>query len=153
MNHFLLWNANFKADIPLLAHSLCASAQSVWNLVSILCTDESVFAWDGTGCPVRHYIPRKPHPNGLLAYCTCTWTYVAGEKMPVLWDVEPHHSPDQVETGPHACMLRLLRRIKQVRSSPIISFHLFLNSHRRILTFPCITLAIRPLAPSPMPLN
>lgn len=117
-NHFRLWNSNMKVpNLGTLAIELSNAAHSVWNPVSILTTDESVFEWNGRGCPVRHYIPRKPHPNGLLAYCMCTWTHVDGCKLPVMLECEPHYRPDQEDISAQSAMIKLLERFSQVPTS------------------------------------
>lgn len=147
---FVQWNANMKvSDLGAFAVDLSACTHNVWKYVSIMTTDESVFEWLGSQCPVRHYIPRKPHPNGLLAYGTCTWTYVQGQKMPVLVEIEPHHSPEQTEMSAQKSMLRLISRIREVlaahSSQTLLSPHL----PRRTPDFTCITLETQPLALSP----
>lgn len=77
-------HANLNCDNLLLAHFLSVQAKKAWDVGSFLIEDESVFSYTGK-CPVKVYIPRKPHPNGLLAYGQCTWTYVDC--------TSPHHSP------------------------------------------------------------
>ena len=112
---FKLWHGNMEVDdLVKLGQELSKVTRSVWMIVSILTTDESVFEWLGSGCPVRYYIPRKPHPNGLLAYGTCTWTYVRGKKMPVLVAVVPHADPGQENISAQKAMIALIDRLIEV---------------------------------------
>ena len=88
---------------------------------SLLIEDESVFAYTGE-CSVKVFIPRKPHPNGLLAYGQCTWTYVGPtlKKMPVLIDVQPYCTPG-LNPGAHGSMLEFDRRFEEVSTSILSS--------------------------------
>lgn len=51
-----------------------------------LVIDESVYEYKGVS-PCHVFIPRKPHPNGLLSYGICGYT--AALKLPMLVDLEP----------------------------------------------------------------
>lgn len=115
---------NLFSDILSLSQDLSRHARTVWRVCSFLIEDESVFAFTGS-CPVRVYIPRKPHPNGLLAYGQCTWTHVGPtmKKLPVLLDVEPYCTPGQ-NPGAHGSMMKFEQRFKEVRLSPFPSIPL-----------------------------
>jgi Transposase IS4 len=110
--------SNLRTDNFMLSQQLCQVAKSLWNAGNVLALDESIFEYLGT-CPVKKYIPRKPHPNGLQAICVCSWTYVRGEKMPVLLDVEPNCSVTHNPT-PHIAFMRIVDRMIQVLFSFIL---------------------------------
>lgn len=74
---FVALHANISCDNTLLAHTLSQQVRAAWEVGSFLIEDETVFEWTGNS-PVKVYIPRKPHPNGLLAYGQCTWTLIQG---------------------------------------------------------------------------
>jgi Transposase IS4 len=59
----------------------------MWLPGNIVVIDESVYEFTGSS-PCHVYIPRKPHPNGLLSYGLSLYT--AELKLPVLFDLEPH---------------------------------------------------------------
>ena len=79
----------------------------------MLAIDETVFAWLGTSCPVRVYIPRKPNPNGLLSYGLCTWVTVGTRKLPLLLDTVPYCQVDSKMTAQES-MMELMKRFRQV---------------------------------------
>jgi len=80
---------------------LRTSFQKYWTPGSIVCFDESVYAYkprkstkeksEKKGDPIPSvYIPRKPHPNGLLNWCLVTVSSTTG--LPFVIDFEPHLS-------------------------------------------------------------
>jgi len=89
-----------------------------------------MFSYIGAS-PVRRYIPRKPHPNGLLGYALASFTIVGTNRLPVLFDFEPYvvgNTPTAQEA-----MMRLHRRYREV----------YIPS----LPYPCA------LMPSPSPMS
>ena len=80
--------------------------------------DETLFSYIGAS-PVRRYIPRKPHPNGLLGYALASYTIVGTDRLPILFDFEPYvvgNTPSAQEA-----MMRLHRRYREVYI-PSLSF-------------------------------
>lgn len=131
---FRLWHSNMETDLGWLTSQLSKTIHDAWDLVSYLTVDESVFAWDGDPalCPVHQYIPRKPHPNGLLSYGLCCWTAVNGRKLPILISSIPYCDVANKPTA-QGSMKELLRRFKEV---------FFLSKH-------CPYLLYRSAQPSP----
>lgn len=75
-----------KPDIIKLCKHLRGCWQLAWQPGNTLVVDESVYEFFGS-CPCHVFIPRKPHPNGLLSYGLSGYTAVM--KLPMLLDVEP----------------------------------------------------------------
>lgn len=44
---------------------LFANTCKIYRPTSVLVTDESMVAFEGSGCPYRMYVPLKPIPNGI----------------------------------------------------------------------------------------
>jgi hypothetical protein len=66
----------------------------------------------GAPIPVQ-YMPRKPHPNGLLLYMICTWIMNPAEvstnrlpKLPFILDFHPHLTVG--DSAPHDVLLDFL---------------------------------------------
>jgi hypothetical protein len=72
--------------------------------------------------PAPSYIPRKPHPNGLLSYGIASYTAV--EKMPIVLDLVPHLPG--ARTNPHAALLELTHRFR--KAHPAIPLHVVADS-------------------------
>lgn len=126
---FSLWNSAVGSEnIDALSAALSKAVNDVWEPTSLLAIDETVFAYEGNS-PVRVYIPRKPHPNGLLSYGMCTWVYVAGRKLPVLLDTLPFSST-ATKMSAQESMMELVRRFVQVPSyhPASSSLHLFVGA-------------------------
>lgn len=98
-------------------------ANTVFQPRSKLVIDESIYEFQGK-CPVKRYIPRKPHPNGLLTYAAAGYLLVASYAIPIVYDHEPYTLDRAV--GPHEAMMRLLRRFCQRHQH--IKPHLFVDS-------------------------
>lgn len=82
---FVFLNANLHCPLLELADQLGDVATSLLNPASIVAVDESMFEFQGE-CSCKRYIPRKPHPNGLLAYAISSYVHVGVDKIPVvLW--------------------------------------------------------------------
>lgn len=116
---FEFMTTHMQVDNFLLSQQLCQVAKTLWVSGNILPVDETIFEYLGSS-PVSKYIPRKPRPNGLQAISMCTWTYVGGEPMSVLLDVEPQCSVQHNPT-PHIAFIRLVDRAIAV-FSPNCSF-------------------------------
>lgn len=95
----------------------------VFSPGSKLAIDESMWEFLGQ-CPVRRFIPRKPHPNGLLAYGVAGYLIVGFHKIPIVYDYEPYTLNNLV--GPHEAMMRLVRRLCE--RHPQLKFHFFVDS-------------------------
>lgn len=68
------------------------------------------------------YIPRKPHPNGLLSYGMAGYTAV--EKMPIVLDLDPHLPGHR--THAHQALRTLMRRLK--KAHPSLTPHVIADS-------------------------
>lgn len=116
-------NSRIRYDIESLCHSISEAAYRVINPGSILVVDESLFEYNGE-CPVRRYIPRKPHPNGLLVYGLAGYFHFGTTSMPFCLDFEPYVPNNLV--SPQSAMTALLRRARIRR--PTLTPHLFVDS-------------------------
>lgn len=96
--------------------------QAAWLPGSTLVTDESVYEWLGTKCPVHVYIPRKPHPNGNKSEGISGYTAVL--RLPYLLDLEPY-LPGNKLTPRDACR-RLVERT--LANHPGLPLHLVTDS-------------------------
>lgn len=126
-----------KQEISALAAALSKITQDLWSVSNFVVIDESVFSYTGK-CPVKVYIPRKPHPNGLLSYGMCCWTRVGAKKLPVLLDSIPYCDPKH-KLPAQASMMELIRRfVRVLLSSLLFSLfslhfsHLILQEHPQI---------------------
>lgn len=90
---------------------------------TILVIDESLYEYTGQ-CPIRRYIPRKPHPNGLLVYCLAGYFRVGADDLPYVLDFEPFTLVSQV--GAQDAMMALFRRLRL--KLPQIKPHLVVDS-------------------------
>jgi hypothetical protein len=84
-------------------------ASTVIDPGTILVVDESLYEYNGD-CPVKRYIPRKPHPNGLLVYGLSGYFHIEGSELPYCLDFEPYLLDNQV--GAQGAMMNLLTRLK-----------------------------------------
>lgn len=75
-----------RPNIFELCRVASARWQKAWLPGNTLVVDESVYEYLGAS-PCHVYIPRKPHPNGLLSYGLSGYTAVM--KLPMLLDMEP----------------------------------------------------------------
>lgn len=71
--------------------------------------DESVYEFFGAS-PCHVYIPRKPHPNGLLSYGLSGYTSIM--KLPMLLDIEPWVPSNKLSARESASVL-----VDRLRSS------------------------------------
>lgn len=71
---------------------------------------------------LNRYIPRKPHPNGLLSYGMAGYTAV--EKLPVLLSLDPHLPSHRC--SPHKSLKTLVKRLK--KAHPTLSPHVVADS-------------------------
>lgn len=110
-------------DITTLARLLGEIASGLINPGTKLVVDESLYAFEGD-CPVRRYIPRKPHPNGLLSYCMSGYFYVDTFEIPYVLDFEPYSLDNKV--GPQDAMMALFSRLRERR--PLHRPHLIVDS-------------------------
>jgi hypothetical protein len=92
-----------------LAHSLGEAASRLFSPGNILVVDESMYEFNGE-CPVRRYIPRKPHPNGLLVYALAGFVNIGADQVPFVMDFEPYTLGNEV--GAQDAMIRLHSRLR-----------------------------------------
>jgi len=95
-----------------LAHALGEASSTLLSPANPLCVDESLYEFEGK-CPVKRYIPRKPHPNGLLVYGIASYIYAGVDAIPFVLDFEPYTVNNQVTA--QDAMIRLLERLRQRR--------------------------------------
>jgi hypothetical protein len=72
--------------------------------------DESLYEYLGD-CPVRKFIPRKPHPNGLEAFALACYIRVGESLIPVVLDLEPYMLGNEI--APQEAMILLHSRLRQ----------------------------------------
>jgi hypothetical protein len=106
-----------------LAHSLGKVASSLIHPGTYLVVDESLYEFNGV-CPVRRYVPRKPHPNGLLVYGLAGYFHVGQSEIPYVLDFEPY-TLDNLVSAQNA-MMELFRRLRLRR--PLFRPHLVVDS-------------------------
>lgn len=107
-----------------LAHRLGEAAQAVIQPGSILVIDESLYEFNGSDCPVKRYIPRKPHPNGLLVYGLAGYFIMGQHQLPYTLDFEPYVLDNRV--GAQEAMMVLYSRI--LGRFPHLKPHLVVDS-------------------------
>lgn len=123
MHRFFYLNGHLRADVVWLAHALGEAASTLFSPGNPLVVDESLYEFNGQ-CPVRRYIPRKPHPNGLLVYGLAGFINVGVDRIPIVLDFEPYTSDNQV--GAQEAMIRLHSRLRQ--RYPHVEPHLVVDS-------------------------
>jgi hypothetical protein len=106
-----------------LARNLGVSASDLIKPGSVLVVDESLYEYNGA-CPIRRYIPRKPHPNGVLTYALSGFFNVGLDKIPYVLDFEPY-TLDNLVT-PQEAMMALFRRLRTRK--PNLRPHLVVDS-------------------------
>lgn len=92
-----------------LAYALGDSWSTLFSPGTVVVVDESLYEFNGD-CPVRRYIPRKPHPNGLLVYAMATYVHAGADKLPVVLDLEPYAVGNLVSA--QEAMMRLASRLR-----------------------------------------
>lgn len=112
-----------QADVITLATVLSEAACRNFDPGVKFVVDESIYAFEGETSDKR-YIPRKPHPNGLLNYCLCGEILVDQNIIPIVLDCEPYKSEHTV--GAQEAMMRLLRRFKE--RFPTVAPHFYVDS-------------------------
>ena len=122
-SRFYLFNGNLACDIKELSTLLSEAAYDLMTPGTILVVDESLYEYTGQ-CPIRRYIPRKPHPNGLLVYCLAGYFRVGADDLPYVLDFEPYTLSSQVSA--QDAMMALFRRLRQ--KLPQIKPHLVVDS-------------------------
>lgn len=110
-----------RIDILAFSRILSTRWQEVWNPGQTLVVDESVYEYLGES-PCRIFIPRKPHPNGLLSYGISGYT--SEKKMPILLDIEPWVPGNKLTARQSA--LKLVTRT--CKFHPTHSFHVVMDS-------------------------
>jgi hypothetical protein len=83
---FFVINGKMKPNIIKLCNIVRARWRQAWRPGNTFVVDESVYEFFGS-CPCHVFIPRKPHPNGILSYGLSGYTAVL--KLPMLLDIEP----------------------------------------------------------------
>jgi hypothetical protein len=92
-----------------LARSLGETSSSIIRPGNILVVDESIYEYNGD-CPVRRYIPRKPHPNGLEVFGLAGLVRVGTYLLPFVYDFEPYTVGNA--PTPQEAMIRLYSRLR-----------------------------------------
>lgn len=85
--------------------------------------DESLYEFNGA-CPVKRYIPRKPHPNGLLVYGLAGYFNVGEHQLPYVLDFEPYVLENLVSA--QDAMMALYKRL--IERKPTLCPHLVVDS-------------------------
>lgn len=85
--------------------------------------DETLYEFNGE-CPVRRFIPRKPHQNGLLTYALASYVNCGTKKLPIVLDFEPYVTGNPITA--QEAMIRLYGRLR-ARSPQKVS-HLVVDS-------------------------
>lgn len=106
-----------------LARALGAAFIALINPGGLLVVDESLYEFNGD-CPVKRYIPRKPHPNGLLVYGVAGYLYVGDVELPYVLDIEPYIL-DNLVSAQDAMMLLYNRLLER---KPSMHPHLIVDS-------------------------
>ena len=112
-----------RCDLSDLCALLRKGAYAIILPGQILIVDESLYEFNGV-CPVRRYIPRKPHPNGLLVYALAGYFNVAGFQFPFVLDFEPYILENLV--GAQDAMMALYNRL--LERKPTLYPHLVVDS-------------------------
>lgn len=120
---FYVLNGHAQCDIVQLARVLGNSACNLFHPAAKIVTDESMFAWEGP-CECRRFIPRKPHPNGLLDYAVACYGYVGADAIPITLDYEPYTQENKVSA--QEAMMLLQQRLHN--RFPHLEFHLTVDS-------------------------
>lgn len=108
-------------DLQNFSRILFDRSQLAWQPSNTLVVDESIYDSDCQS-PVHVYIPRKPHPNGLLSYGLAGYT--AHGKFPMLLDLEPYLPGNRVSAREAA--RRLAQRFQV--NHPHLQLHLVADS-------------------------
>lgn len=109
--------------MEVLSTALSEGANSIFEPGVKFVIDESLYEFLGKS-PAKRYIPRKPHPNGLLCYALCGEIMVDTFRLPLVLDSEAYTVENNV--GPHKAMMRLLSRFKERHVT--VKPHLFVDS-------------------------
>lgn len=112
-----------RCDIQRLCGLLRAATYQLIRPGQILVVDESLYEFNGN-CPIKRYIPRKPHPNGLLVYCLAGYFSVDGHEIPYVLDFEPYVLNNLV--GAQDAMMALYNRL--LERNPTLHPHLVVDS-------------------------
>lgn len=118
---FFVINGKMKPDIIKLCDLVRAGWQQAWQPGNTLVVDESVYEYFGSS-PCHMFIPRKPHPNGLMSYGLSGYTAVM--KLPMLLDIEPWVPLNKYSARQSA--LRLVDRL--IAAFPALSPHVVMDS-------------------------
>lgn len=117
----MLINGNMAPNIVNLCHLLGAQWQQSWQPGNTLVVDESVYEFFGES-PCHVYIPRKPHPNGLMSYGISGYTSVL--KLPMLLDLEPWVAGNKLPARNSAKIL-----VDRTRAAhPTLHLHIVMDS-------------------------
>jgi hypothetical protein len=118
---FSVINGNISLDILKLSRLLATQWRLTWRPDNTMVVDESIYEFLGES-PCHAYIPRKPHPNGLLSYGLSGYTSVL--RLPMLLDVEPWIAGNKLT--PRNNGKALVARAQA--SHPDIAFHIVMDS-------------------------
>jgi len=118
---FKLINGNMAPNIIDLCRILGAQWQLAWQPGNTLVVDESVYEYLGAS-PCHIYIPRKPHPNGIMSYGISGYTSVL--KLPMLLDLEPWVPSNKLSARDSAKVLVERTRV----AHPTLELHVVMDS-------------------------
>jgi hypothetical protein len=118
---FNVINGNMKPDTLQLCRIVGAQWQRAWQPGNTFVVDESVYEYLGES-PCHVYIPRKPHPNGIMSYGLAGYTSVL--KMPMLLDLEPWVPSNKLSARDSAKALAARTRA----AHPTLALHLVMDS-------------------------
>jgi hypothetical protein len=95
--------------------------QLAWQPGNTLVVDESVYEYLGAS-PCHVYIPRKPHPNGIMSYGISGYTSVL--RLPMLLDLEPWVPSNKLSARDSAKAL-----VERTRAAhPTLQLHVVMDS-------------------------
>lgn len=110
-----------EPNIIHLCRILGTQWQLAWQPGNTLVVDESVYEYLGAS-PCHVYIPRKPHPNGIMSYGISGYTSVL--KLPMLLDLEPWVPSNKLSARDSAKAL-----VDRTRAShPTLQLHVVMDS-------------------------
>jgi len=120
-HRFAIINSSIRPDIKSFCRLISSQWQRAWEPGAAVVVDESVYDFQGQS-PCHAFIPRKPHPNGLMSYGLSGYT--AKMKLPMLLDIEPWVPSNKLSARESA--KSLMTRAKNAH--PRTSFKLVMDS-------------------------
>lgn len=134
-NRFAAIQGDIDFDLESIIDLLNSRWLQIWNPGNVVVIDESIYEYLGES-PVHvsdtsllcfslttsRYIPRKPHPNGLLSYGMAGYTAI--ERLPILLCLDPHLPGHRC--SPHLSLETLVKRL--TKAHPTLSPHVVADS-------------------------